>query len=63
MPRVCYIAKPPRERWGKPWLYVADTEVREATSFDLKLGLPINDFDKIEPVYRVEQYDKLAARV
>ncbi len=63
MPRVCYIAKPPRERHGKPWLYVADTEVREATSFDLKLGLPVNDFDTIEPVYRVEQYDKLAARV
>lgn len=62
MPRVCYILKPPAERWGKPWLFVADTEVREATSFDLKQGLPLNDLDLVEPQYRVDQYDSMLAQ-
>jgi hypothetical protein len=65
MPRLVYIAVPPPERWGNPWLYVSDTEVREATSFDISkaAGIPRFELANVEPEYRVKQYDRLLARV
>lgn len=62
MPKHMYIAKPPSEREGSPWLLYADTEIREANSFDLALGLPVKDFGTVEAQYRVAQYDKDLAR-
>jgi len=62
MPKHMYIAKPPVERPGQPWLLYADTDIREANSFDLQLGLPVHDFNSVNAEWRVGQYDKDLAR-
>lgn len=56
---AAYLAIPPPERKGRPWLYVSSS-VRPATTFDIQDGVPQRDMTAIPAEYRVEQYDALA---
>lgn len=56
---AAYLAVPPPERAGKPWLYVSSS-VRPATTFDVNDGVPARQMADIPVAYRVEQYDALA---
>lgn len=63
---AAYIAVPPPERTGKPWLFVSSS-VRPATTFDIQDGVPqrkmagiVGKNDITGELYRVEQYDYLA---
>ena len=53
-----YLAIPPSERTGKPWLFVS-SGVRPATTFDINDGVPQRKMDDIPAQYRVQQYDDL----
>lgn len=55
---MAYIAIPPPERAGQPWLYVSSS-VRPATTFDIEDGVPRRPMEKIPVQYRVQQYDFL----
>ena len=55
---MAYLAIPPSERAGRPWLYVSSS-VRPATTFDINDGVVQRDMNTIPAVYRVEQYDAL----
>lgn len=55
---MAYLAIPPTERHGKPWLYVSSS-VRPATTFDINDGVPQRKMDDIPAEYRAQQYDDL----
>jgi hypothetical protein len=56
---AAYLAVPPPERFGKPWLYVSSS-VRPATTFDIDDGVPQRKMEDIPVEWRVAQYDALA---
>lgn len=55
---AAYIAVPPSERKGQPWLFVS-SGVRPATTFDIEDNVPQRQMDTIPAEYRVQQYDFL----
>lgn len=61
---MAYLAVPPAERFGKPWIYVSSA-CRPATSFDIEDKVPQRKMDSIKgsmpdgTPYRVLQYDQL----
>jgi len=55
---MAYLAVPPPERFGQPWLYVS-SGVRPATTFDIQDGVPQRKMETIPVEYRVQQYDQL----
>ena len=55
---AAYLAIPPVERAGKPWLYVSGS-VRPATTFDVNDGVPQRQMNDIPAQWRVQQYDDL----
>jgi hypothetical protein len=55
---AAYIAIPPPERTGGPWLFVSSS-VRPATTFDVQDGVPQRNMATIPAEYRVQQYDFL----
>jgi hypothetical protein len=55
---AAYIAVPPTERKGQPWLFVS-SGVRPATTFDIEDNVPRREMDDIPAEYRVQQYDFL----
>ena len=56
---AAYLAIPPPERAGKPWLFVSSS-VRPATTFDVNDGVPQRKMADIPAEWRVGQYDALA---
>jgi hypothetical protein len=55
---AAYLAIPPVERQGKPWLFVSGS-VRPATTFDVNDGVPQRQMNDIPAQWRVQQYDDL----
>ena len=55
---AAYLAVPPPERYGQPWLFVSSS-VRPATTFDINDGVPQRKMEDIPKEWRVQQYDQL----